>query len=528
MNRSDIRRSPGALTRRELMSVGLSAAALPAAACSARASPAQFTPEQFGASGDGLSDDYDAFQRLAAAINESAGGILVLRPGAHYLLNRYVSAGNGVADVTFQGCSGLAIRGNSASISVKGDFFRTALTTRSLAGLRFENCDDVQIGDLQLIGNVQQTIRTPTLTEAPSHGLLFGGCRNVVIDGVLVRHFAADGLYVRASTQADLSGRFRASSRFDVRNSKFLFNARQGLSVIQLRDAIFSGCEFSHTGYVAAPGVSGPYGVHSPGAGVDVEPNATPKIGRRVDLLTGNLSFRDCRMIGNLGKAFVVAAYTGADPVSENVSLDHCLLEADQVSTSRYGLIFDVPGGTISNCTLNMGNKTAFVGWAAQSDASLVLKGNVITGYSGGSNRPFFLLKNGRGVPLLEGNRFEGQHHQPQPGSAKGPQLVELDNSSAIVRGNYFFLPQEAYPTTATGLVPAIIARVRSMSGNRFQTDLTPGNGDRSFGVIYGDDCRAANETFHGTRPGIHDTVQPAKLRGRAGLPHDSRVPWSN
>src|SRR6476659_5661049 len=138
VNRSEIRRSLGALTRRELMSVGLGAAALPAAACSARASPSQFTPEQFGASGDGLSDDYDAFQRLAAAINESAGGILVLRPGAHYLLNRYVSAGNGVADVTFQGCSGLAIRGNSASISVKGDFFRTALTTRSLAGLRFE------------------------------------------------------------------------------------------------------------------------------------------------------------------------------------------------------------------------------------------------------------------------------------------------------------------------------------------------------------------------------------------------------
>lgn len=523
----EIQGAARAWTRRELLSVGLSAAALPAAACSAKASPAQFTPEQFGASGDGLSDDYDAFQRLAAAVNQSAGGILVLRPGVHYLLNRYVSAGNGVADVTFQACSGLAIRGNSASISVKGDFIRTAPTTRSLAGLRFENCDDVQIRDLQLIGNVQQTMRTPTLTEAPSHGLLFGGCRNVVVDGVLVRHFAADGMYVRASTQPGLSGRFRASSRFDVRNSKFLFNARQGLSVIQLRDAIFHGCEFSYTGYVATPGVSGPYGVHSPGAGVDVEPNATPNVGRRVDLLTGNLSFRDCRMIGNLGKAFVVAAYTGADPVSENVSLEDCLLEADQLSTSRYGLIFDVPGGTISNCTLNMGDKTAFVGWAAQSDASPVLKNNVITGYSGGSNRPFFLLKNGRGAPLLQENRFEGQHHQPQA-SGKGPQLVELDNSNAIVRDNDFFLPQEAYPATAEGLVPAVIARVRRMSDNRFQTDLTPGDSDRSLGVIYGDTCRAANETFHGTRPGVHDTVQPAELRGRAGLLHDSRVPWSN
>lgn len=515
-------------TRRDFVAATAATVGMLPAACSADPMPAQFTPEQFGAVGDGVSDDYDAFQRMAAAVNQLSGAIVVLKPSATYFLNRYVTSRNGVTDVTFQGCSSLLIRGNSASISVKGDFFRDAITTRGLSGLRFEDCSNVQVRELQLVGNVHQMTRPASITEAPTHGLLFGGCSNVIVDRVLVRHFATDGLYVRSSTRPDMLGRYRASRNFEVRNSRFLFNARQGLSVIQLRDATFEECEFSHTGYIEAPAVSGPYGVHAPGAGVDVEPNATPTVGRTVDVLTGNLVFRECRMSGNLGKSFVVAAYTGGSPVSEKVTLDLCVLEADQVSSSRYGLIFDVPDGTISNCTFSMGNKTAFIGWGATSSASPLLKNNLITGYCGGSNRPFFLLKNGSGAPVLEQNRFIGDHHPPQAGSARAPQLVSLGNSGAIIRDNQFFLPSEAYPAGAAGMIPAVVADVGSMSGNHFETDLAAGSGPgRSFGVLYGDQCAASNETFHGTRPGTGDTVQPARLRGRSAFLHDSRLPWS-
>lgn len=516
------------LTRRQVILAAAASAAPIPASCSARSTPGRFQPEEFGALGDGLTDDYDAFQRMAEAVNRSGSAVVVFKPGSTYLLNRYIRRGNGVTDVIFEGCSGLVIEGNSASISVKGDIFRDAITTRGLSGLRFEDCSDVRVRNLQLIGNVEQMRRAATITEASTHGLLFGGCVNVFVDGILARHFATDGLYVRASMRPDILGRHRASRNFDVRNSRFLFNARQGLSVIQLRDAKFEACEFSNTGYVEAAAVSGPYGVHAPGAGVDVEPNATPNVGQRVDVLTGNLVFRGCRMTGNRGKSFVVAAYTGRNPVSEKVTLDHCLLEADQVSTSRYGLIFDVPGGTISNCTLTMGNKTAFIGWGATSDASPIFRGNLVTGYSGGSNRPFFQLRKGAGAPLLEQNRFIGDHHAPEPGSSRAPQLVSLGHQGALVRDNEFFLPSEAYPAGSEGMVPAVIADVRSMSGNRYGTDLEAGSGPgRSFGVLYSDTCAASDETFHGTRPGPEDTVGPARLRGRAAIIHDSRLPWS-
>jgi hypothetical protein len=513
-------------TRREAVSTASAAAALMPASCSAKPMSAQFTPEEFGAIGNGIADDYEAFQRMAAAVNRMTGATVVLKPGATYFLDRYITPGNGITDVTFQGCSGLLVQGNSASISVKGNIFRDVITTRGLAGLRFEDCNDVQVRNLQLIGNVQLMTRRASVTEAPTHGLLFGGCLNVVVDGVVARHFATDGLYIRASSRPDLLGRYRASRNFEVRNSRFMFNARQGLSVIQLRGGIFETCEFSHTGYVEAPAVQGSYGLHAPGAGVDIEPNATPTVGRTVDVLTGNLAFRGCRMSGNAGKSFVAAAYVNGSPASEIVTLDHCLLEADQASTSRYGLIFDVPGGTITDSTLSMGNKTAFIGWTAASDASPRLKGNLITGYCGGSNRPYFFLMKGAGAPLLEQNRFIGDRHVPQPGAAKAPQLVTLSNPRAVVRDNEFFLPREAYPSGSSGLAPAVVADVRNMEGNRYETDLAGGNG-RSFGILYGEGCAASNESFHGTSPGLHDTVEPARLNGRSPIVHDSRLAWS-
>ena len=168
---------------------------------------------------------------------------------------------------------------------------------------------------------------------------------------------------------------YRASRRFTVRNSRFLFNARQGLSVIQLRDGTFDGCDFSYTGYVDAESNTGPYGHHSPSAGVDIEPNATPYTGRPVDVLTGNVTLRNCRMIGNLGGALLAAQVHGAQATIENVIVEACTMQASAASPSRYGLIFDVPGGVITGCTLEMADKTAFLGWYPQSSASPTFSG---------------------------------------------------------------------------------------------------------------------------------------------------------
>jgi hypothetical protein len=419
------------VTRRNFVAGCAAGALLPTAACRAAAAGTQVAPETFGAIGDGLTDDYEAFQRMAATVGTTGGGTVTLRPGRTYFLNRFIKPNNGIADVIFRGCSGLTIEGNGAAISTKGDFFRDARATRGLAGLRFEDCSNVQIRNVELIGNVQQTTRVAGLTEASTHGLTFGGCSEVTIDGVTVRHFASDGLYIRESMVAD-AGRYRASRRLTVRNSRFLFNARQGLSVIQLRDATFDGCDFSYTGYVDAQSNAGPYGHHSPSAGVDIEPNATPYTARPVDVLTGNVTLRNCRMIGNLGGALLAAQVHGTEATIENIFVEACTIEASAASQSRYGLIFDVPGGVISGCTLKMADKTAFLGWYPQSGASPTFSGNTVSG----SARTLLVVRRTRGAPVVEGNRFIAPAGLMRGASAA--QLLQVSNPSARVRDNQF------------------------------------------------------------------------------------------
>jgi polygalacturonase len=416
------------VTRRNFVTGCAAGAFLPTTSCRAAAAGTQVTPETFGAIGDGVADDYDAFQRMAAVVSTTGGGSITLRPGRTYFLNRYMKPNNGIADVIFRGCSGLTIDGNGASISTKGDFFRDARTTRGLAGLRFEDCSNVQIRDIQLIGNVQRMTRAPAVAEAVTHGLVFGGCSDVTIDGVTARHFASDGLYIRESMVGNAP--HRASRRFTVRNSRFLHNARQGLSVIQLRDATFDGCEFSYTGYVDAQSNAGPYGHHSPSAGVDIEPNATPYTPRPVDVLTGNITLRNCRMIGNLGGALLAGQVHGTEATIENIIVEACTIQASAASQSRYGLIFDVPGGAITGCTIDMVDKNAFIGWYPQSSANPRFSGNTVSGTS----RPILIVRRTRGSPVIEGNRFVRSGGLVR--GASGAQLLQVNNPNARVRDN--------------------------------------------------------------------------------------------
>jgi hypothetical protein len=397
------------------------------AATRASATTSTFLPEAFGAVGDGKTDDYAAFQRLVAAVNGMASGTVSFTRGRTYFLDRHVTAGNGISDPIFSGCNGLAIEGNGATFAVKGDFHRETSSTRSLCGLRFEDCANVMIRNVELVGNVQLMSRTPKLAEAPSHGLLFGGCSDVTVDGVISRHFAADGMYVRASARPDVSGRYRASRRFHVRNSRFLFNARQGLSVIQLRDGAFENCDFSFTGSIDESGRSSPYGAHAPVAGVDIEPNSAPWYERRpVDVLTGNLSFRSSRMIGNLGGALVAGQVNGDRSMIENVIVERCVMRTSRSSPSRYGLIFDVPGGVIRGCTIDLADKTAFIGWYKQSRANPVISGNTISG----ERPPILVVRMTNGAPTVEGNRLIG------PGKGQAGGLVQIENPRAVVRDN--------------------------------------------------------------------------------------------
>lgn len=515
-------RNPWALGRRELIS-GILASSVASPGCAQVATPASpaFTPEAFGAAGDGRSDDFAAFQRMVGAVNAGGGGRVRLRGGSTYLLDRYVVPGNGVADLTFDRCDGLIVDGEGAVISARGDFRRDQEATRGLMGLLFRDCRNVTVRNLELDGNVDRTVRTLPFPEAPAHGLTFQSCSEVTIEGVFVHHFAADGLYIRNSKRRDSSGATRASRHFTVRNSRFMFNARQGLSIIQLRGGLFENCDFSYTGYVDRSGARGPYGAHSPSAGVDVEPNRTPRSPDPIDVLTGEIRFRGCRMIGNGGAAFVAAKYAAGHAFLERVVLESCELECNQgEGGGQDGFIFDVPDGLVAGCRLQMFDKTAYLGWYPSSGASPEFRGNSVYGRNPKPHRPLFAARPTRGAPLISGNRFIGQHRQPKPTSDSW--LLLIDNPNATVRGNHLFVPAAAFPRHGK-MVPAVLASARLLEGNIYETDLDGSELSQSsfFGVLYSNGSLVRGEVFRGTLPGRRDAVRPVDGATRKPLEHD-------
>jgi hypothetical protein len=500
------------LDRRQFVSLSLGGL-LPLFACGA-AGPgpsARFTPEGFGAAGDGTRDDYDAFARLVEAVNRAGGGTVELNPGRTYRLNRYIASGSPAHDLVFSDCEGLTIIGNGARIRVKGDLERTAASVRSLAGLTFRDCRRIVLARLELAGGVEQSRRSRGLTEPPSHGLVFQGCSDVTIDDVIVRHFAADGLYIRESSRPDQNGIRRASRDFRVRNSRFLFNARQGMSIVQLRGGLFENCQFSYTGYVDVAGNTGSYGAHSPGAGVDIEPNRNPASATPVDVLTGDILIRGCRLTGNVGAALVAAKYVDSMRFIEDVTIDSCQIECgDGTAAGRDGLIFDVPGGIVRNCTLRMRDKTAYLGWYPDSDADTRFLGNQLYGRNSGRNRPIFAVRPTRGSPLIEGNRFVGEQRVPK--DPRGAWLVFIDNPNATARMNSIFMPAAAFPAGGQNSVPIVFARANLMDRNIYATDLAALGS--SFAVVYAGGTRARNETYRGPLHGPRGTIRPVHREG--------------
>jgi hypothetical protein len=323
--------------------------------------------------------------------------------------------------------------------------------------------------------------RSNGLGEAASHGLLFQSCSGVTIDNATGRYFAADGMYVGASGRRNSGGRRSASRDFTVRNSRFLFNARQGLSIIQLRDARFTNCEFGFSGYVDERGKQGKYGWHAPAAGVDVEPNATPAGASPVDAITGKIAFEGCRMIGNYGGAFLAGQYANCSRSIEAVTLDRCTLICNPLQEEgRYGFIFDVADGAVSNSTLRMHNKTAFIGWYPDNDANVIFRSNSVRG--NGSTNPIFVVRPTRGAPLIEQNRIGDE---PGTSDFQGA-LVRIENPRAVVRSNLFDLPAHG--------APAIVMNARSAEGNEYRA------ASGSYTIAYAPGTAVRDERYLGAR----------------------------
>jgi len=262
----------------------------------------------YGATGDGQTDDYDSVLAACQEINRLGGGILSFPQGVYSIPKHRIDAGDGknnISNFVFNECHGLVIEGNNSVLDFSGNWVRkNDYTNRNLTysyhnaiGIELIDCSCITIKNIELNGNCNSTTKQAS-TEGYSHGLIISGCENITVSNIYIHHYHADGMYVGSSSGSPS----RIQSKYlYVSQSKFLNNARQGCSIINLRYSIFTDCSFSETGR------TGKYGGHSPQAGVDIEPNYE---GDFIDDLTGNIDFVRCDFVNNSGSPYVGSSST--------------------------------------------------------------------------------------------------------------------------------------------------------------------------------------------------------------------------
>jgi hypothetical protein len=312
---------PAALSRRALLAGGAAAfvAGCAPGRADAQAGRDTLTPEMFGAKGDGITNDTDAFGRLAEELSRRGGGTISLRKTT-YLIGRQLRdprpnsgwAFNPVWIMQFRNLAGpLTILGNGAVLRCApglryGTFDpATGQPTRHPVPylnpaeraspyeymIFVENCGGaVTISDLELDGNLKRHVvggpYGDTGIQIAASGLFLRNNRgSETLRNIYSHHHPQDGVIIDGLDDAALAA--RVTRRAD--GVRCEHNGRQGCSLVGGRGWTFSGCKFNHTGKA---------GIGSaPAAGFDIEAEGGKTI--------RNIAFEDCEFSDNVGCGLV-------------------------------------------------------------------------------------------------------------------------------------------------------------------------------------------------------------------------------
>lgn len=267
-------------------------------------------PEMYGAVGDGVTNDTDAFQDMAANINAASGGVIALRPGAVYLVGRQNLLNDGTwmfrgeEILTLDGLTrGVTIYCNGAKFKLAAGMrhgsFNADGTSDGATAPNFNNAKrsvlvpegivtiksctgPVKVfGPLELDGNDAEQIIGgewgDTGRQLPANGLfMWGNTGGEYVEDIYAHHNLLDGVEISGSTNPGPNGTYKR-----VRSE---YNARQGCSFIGGRGYSFEDCNFNYT--TLGEIFSGP------GAGFDAEAETSP---------IRDLSFKRCEFGHNGG-----------------------------------------------------------------------------------------------------------------------------------------------------------------------------------------------------------------------------------
>lgn len=268
--------------------------------------------KDFKAVPDDRTDNYQAFAKAAETLSRAGGGQLNIPNGRYYIAS-YKSNKSKAADILFKDCKDLTIIGNNSVIRLNGNFSRNEdyqipgyghyyAYNNTICPFKIVNSKNVLLKDLTLYGEVDKMRKQPNVAEGENYGVYISDetdkdkSKNIVLRNITAHHFAADGFVIRSNGSDIVLDRCNAYN-----------NARQGLSIVKGKDIKVLNSSFDSTG------VTGRYGWHAPGAGIDVE----NEFGKNA--LTDVL-IRNCNIRGNTGFQVVTTLS------SENVTIDSCFI----------------------------------------------------------------------------------------------------------------------------------------------------------------------------------------------------------
>lgn len=301
--------------------------------------------KNYGAKGDGKTNDYWAFIKAIADINKQGGNCTLIVPHGTYIIGVYNTADKIYKNFEFDSCTNISIIGLSAVIDVKGNYHRAAdyitgvkrdiirSSTYSIIPFSFINCNNVTLSGFEVNGNSDKITKDPKVAEAQSHLIRIWETNNVIVKNMYLHHGITDGICI--------GGKKQFSQNIYFYNVISASNGRQGMTIVDARDALFEKCQFINTGYF-----NGKYGYHNPGAGVDIEP-----IRRSINgVKTGNIKFIDCRFENNVG---------GQIRNGHANSVDSVFFIRDTViaasSDKKFQLVLGCGYSEMDNCYLDMG-----------------------------------------------------------------------------------------------------------------------------------------------------------------------------
>jgi hypothetical protein len=475
----------------------------------------------FGGVGDGVTDNYDAFQKLAAFLNSRGGHANIsltstIYPNPNYYINRikiaptvvdtiYIrdtvvtgtdSLGNGGGgidtiittqildtvtntntNILYTKLSDVHFFGGGATISVKGDFKRKA-TKKSgpyfisnyttVCPFVFSDCHNITLENLHLNGNADKMTRDAGVIEGDCYGIKLLSCTDVHILDVSTNHFATDGLITDASNTL-VNGKRVNTSNVLIENFTSWYNARQAYTVGSTDHVTCTNCNLSHTGDSLVSYGGG----HAPQRGVDLEPIFGLD---KVNTYTSNITFNNCQFLDNTG-----GAVSAALSIIKDVYMNNCVID-NRKANAPFVFIMGINNFNLTKSTIYTGRGDIRPVWGTGKGQKSALNGNTIYSNSDG------ILVSGVAPEYgcdIDNNVLIGQH------DSTVHNYFPFINARINFRNNIIFFDSLAYGDKNR----ALIQFCNNVTGNTWLTDMKTAGG-KLFTVSYASSSNVSGERW--------------------------------